>query len=178
MVSVLMVHAIVILDLEVQIVQLHHVHLNVHSMDHALMEDVIVDQDGMEMTVPSELVQIHAQDMVFVEIIHVNVILVLVVLIVVNYFAQMHAQTKEHVITELVIVKVHSEEQIVQSELVQMIVHMLVHVLMEFVIVIQDLKEMIVQLKFVQMVVQVTVIVQVITSHANVNLDGLDLIVH
>jgi len=79
---------------------------------------------------------------------------------------------------ELVIVKVHSEEQIVQLELVQMIVHMLVHVLMEFVIVIQDLKEMIVQLKFVQMVAQVTVIVQEITSHANVNLDGLDLIVH
>jgi len=55
---------------------------------------------------------------------------------------------------------------------------MLDHVLMEFAIVIQDSKEMIVQLKFVQMDALVMVFVQATTSHANVMLDGLDLIVH
>jgi len=55
---------------------------------------------------------------------------------------------------------------------------MLDHVLMEFVIVIQDSKEMIAQLKFVLMDALVMVCAQVITSHANVMLDGLDSIVH
>jgi hypothetical protein len=59
-----------------------------------------------------------------------------------------------------------------------MIVHMLDHVLMVHVIVIQDLKEMIVQLKFVLMDALDMVIVHLIISLANVNLDGLVLIVH
>jgi len=55
---------------------------------------------------------------------------------------------------------------------------MQVHALMEFAIAIQDLKEMIVRLKFAPMDVLVMDFVLLITSLANVNLDGLDSIVH
>jgi len=108
--------ATVILDLEDQIVLLHHAHLNVLSMEHVMMEDVLAELVGQEMIVHLEPAQMHAQDMVFVEIIHVNVMLDLVEMIAVNYFAQILAQIKELVTMVHAIVKVHSEELIVQLE--------------------------------------------------------------
>jgi len=111
-----MVHATVTQDTEDQIALLHHVHLNVLSTEHVMMEDVLADQDGLEMTVRSEHAPMHALVMVFAEIIHANAMLDLVDLIAVIYFAPMLVQAKELVTMELAIVKVHSEVLIVPSE--------------------------------------------------------------
>jgi hypothetical protein len=114
----LMEHVIVTPDSEDLIVQSHLVHLNVLSTDNVIMVYVHADLVGQEKIVQLEHVQTHAVVMEFAEITLVNVMLVLVEMIVVNYFAQILVQIKELVIMEHAIAKILSEVQIVQLELV------------------------------------------------------------